>query len=637
MLPLGATITLILFIVPGYLLSIFSSFRGSSVIERVYFSFVLSLAISILVGLVLSYCRIFTPFWSWIFLLLYNILSITFYIVYKVFSKTAHTNKEKRYQIDAKITFLTILALLICFAYTQQSPFPIGWDRGKHLGRSISTLRYGMLETTHPGTNHDPFYFQGPNIVLSIFTGSTYLISNLSPTIKIPDFDSLVELSITFKFFYTLLISLTALSIYCVSISNSQNEKIGVLSSLILVSLLGFNIAGDASIGTILSLISLGILYIYLNFLGRRNLNHFDFLFISIVMMSIIFTHVVGGVFMTVSIILALWWKYSKRIITSKQIHKAVILMIVSIGFSLSFLSVFYHSLFEGILAEIYRNPHTSRIGGSFGITLKEYFTQNAERILYGGGGTALIPLILSAVGFLLDMKSKHSIIVPITCTSILFTFIRILPYVKPHIYLMYPLCLLSALSLFHILNIFKSKNRVEMTIRIIVFTYLIVAAAISAKTVLELGSRRQRWYGEDTYREIYDLSVWLDKELDSDHVILFPYAGSHAHLLSALSSNKMFFAEPRFPDLPSYQETSRIYQKYPTSTGFFDYSNVSDEERRAILSKYNISVIFESRYVKVDAESLKPHYSRIEVSHPTPSYWVVILDEEGANEDTAG
>lgn len=621
----GAIISLILFIIPGYLLSAFSSFRNDSTIERVYFGLVLSMAISILIGFILSYFKTFTPFWILVFLVIYNIFSIMLYLRYSKYSKINYNNDRNYISI---IILLFILTLLISFVYIQLSPFPIGHDRGVHFGRSIFLLNYHTLLTTHPGTNYNPFYFAGPNIILSTFIGSNALFSNLSPTIRIYDFNSLVDLSAMFKFFFALLVSLTVLGIYFISNAIYKNKKISILSSLIFVSLSGFDIVNFGSIGTILSFIFLSVFFVYLfSFLESNLHSNVDYLFFSLIIIAIIFTHIIGVTFMVVLLIFVFCWKVFKKEMKIKQLQRVLTFMTISILFSLLFLSLFHPLLKQGIIDMIIRRMNsTSEINvfSPVGVSFIEYFTQSFNMLL---NIEVVMPILLvfSVIGFLVDIKKKTSIVIPFAFSSVLFAFIPILSFVRPQPYLAYPLSILGGLGLFYVLRfIMKGKNQILA----IIFIFTIIGVVSSTNNVFESGSSRL-YSNYDTYKETYDLSAWLNKELDSPHTILFPSSGASAYLLNSLSHNKILFAEPRYPDTPSYQETSKVYPIFRTSKGVFNYRDISSKERCNILNKYNISVIIETKTHKSDIESFKLCYSKIEVYNPTSSYWVIILGKK--------
>lgn len=625
---LGTIVTLTLFTIPGYLLSAFSSFCNDSIIERVYFGYILSMAVSILFGLILSYLRSFTPFWILTFVIAYNISSIILYIKFKTNNKRTFTNNYIICQFDRKtgiMISLFILTLLICFIYIQLSPFPLGWDRGKHFGRSVVTLNHHTLETAHPGTNYNPFYFQGLNVIISIFIGTNEFLSNLNPTVIIHHFDSLINLSAMFKFFFALLLSLTVFGIYFVSNHTYKNEKIAILSSTVFISLLGFGIADTPSIGVCIVFLFLSVFFVYVNFLGKSDFNKADWLFISLIITSIIFTHIIGVAFMILFSIITLCCRFTKKEWGTKELQKILALMAISGLFSLLFLSLFYPSLMQGILDEINRKGLTSVSSNE--TAFMNYSTQNLN-ILLNMGIVLFVPLVLSVVAVFLE--KKRSVAIYLALTSLLFVLFPILPFVKPQWYIIYPISILGGVGLFHIVVRVKTRLKNKNRFWMFIFVYLILGATLSTSNVYALGMDRLRWYNYDRYKEVYDLSVWLNNELDSSHTILFPESGPFAYLLTALSHQKILFAEPRFPDIPSFQETSKVYLKYPTSVGEFNYVNVSSEKRYHILDKYNISVIIETSKIKADIDALKLRYSAAVLFnwyHPTPSYWVIILD----------
>jgi len=636
---IGVVATLIFIAIPSYFLSSFSIFRGRSMIERLYFGFILNTAIFIVVGFILSCFKMFMSFSLLVFLILYNLLSI---IIIRYFTGGTRNRKTVLIPTIKKginktsiiLISIFILTMLICYVYIQLSPTPIGYDRGQHFGRSVYLITHHTLETTHPGTNYNPFYFQGANLILSAFVILTTAFSKQTLTTQIQDFSLLIGLSRMFKFYFAFLISMNVFAIYFISNHIYKNKKLSMLSLLIFVSLCGFGIANVGSIGTILGFLFLSIFFIYFDvwITGNGNLKKFDYAFLFLIIEATILTHIISAVFLMLLSIFILSWKITKKEMEINNIPKIFLFILFCYLFHLIFLYIFSPQLLNGILEEVFRKlTYESSLTGFLPnvISNEGYFTKNLN-VLSNIGIILLLASCFSVIGFLFDMKYKHSMTIPLTISSLLFVSVPILPFVKPMNYLVFPISIFGGLGLFHTL---KSVEKHNIQILCIVLIY-VVGVIFSINNIFSYGIDKL-YYDFDAYEEAYNLSVWFNEELDSSYVILFPGSGALAYLINSLSNNKILFAEPRYPDIPSYGETSKLYKIYPTNVGVFDFSGISNIERRDIINKYNISVIVEKNSIKSDIESLKSYYS-IKVYNPTPSYWVILLSDKGnKNENT--
>ena len=147
--------------------------------------------------------------------------------------------------------------------------------------------------------------------------------------------------------------------------------------------------------------------------------------------------------------------------------------------------------------------------------------------------------------------------------------------------------------------------------------------------TYAYLSASNKLYYNNYTYGEAYDLSVWLNDNLESSNVILYPGSGASAHLINALSNNNIIFAEPRYPDVHEYIDTSKVYSTYPTNIGIFNYNMISGQDRHNALTKYNISVIVETNDIKTNIDQLKHYYPKMLIYSPTQYYNVILLGDE--------
>ena len=632
-LAIGVVATLIFIAIPSYFLSGLSIFHRYSVIERLYFGFILSMAIFTLLGFILSCFKMFMPIWILVFLIVCNLLIAAKYFVGRTGNgKTApfHSIKKGMNKTSIIVISIFIVTMLICCVYVQLSPTPIGYDRGQHFGRSVYLITHHTLETTHPGTNYNPFYFQGANTVLSTFVVLTTAFSKQTMSIQIQDFGSLTDLSTTFKFYFMFLISLNIFSIYFISNHIYKNGKVNILSLLIFVSLCGFGIANTGSIGTVVGFLFLSIFFIYFDvwISSNDNFKKIDYTFLFLIIVAIFLTHVISAVFLMLLSILMLLWKIIKKEMEINNIPKIFFFMLFCSLFYLIFLYFFAPQLLNGIFEEIFRKlTYESSLIDYLPseINNEGYFTKNLN-VLSNIGIVLLFILFFSAIGLLIDIKYKYSITIPLTISSLLFAFVPILPLVKPMTYLIFPVSILGGLGLFHIFKIFEKYN-VRIACIVLIF---VVGVVLSTNNVFYYGTDKL-YYDIDAYRDSYDLSVWFNEELDSSCVILFPDSGAPAYLIYSLSNNKILFAEPRYSDVPSYEETSKMFKIYPTNVGVFDFSGISNTEKYDIINKYNISVIIETNRIKVDTKFLEIYYS-IKIYHPAPSYWMIAIGDKNEN-----
>lgn len=628
-----------LIVIPSYLLSSFSPFvRYSSIIERIFFGLVLTMSVFILVGFILSYFNMFKPFHALILLIAYNI--IIFVLYFKYYNENMDSIKLKSKKIDKvniAMLFLFIVIIFIFFIHTQSSPFLPGYDQGKHFGRTVYVINNHHLPTYYLGTNYNPFYFEGPNIILSTLVEASTALSNLNPNIEIYDFNFLIDLGYTFKLFFVFLLSLNLFAIYFISNRIYNNKKINLMSMLIFVTICGISISIAGSIGTILGIIFLSVFIIYLNAFLENHINKVDYIFLFLIIAAIIFTHVNAIALMCILTIFIAFWKYIKRELKIKNLMKTLIFVLSCAIISIIFLFFLNGPLFYGIIEEVIRkttqeNNIYSRILDS--TTISEYFSQNVSYLLIRKE-TIFISSFFFIFGFFVDIKYKQSLAIPIAFSSFAFVIFPISPFLKIMDFLLYPISIMGGLGLFFVFKKIKeniSFDKITKKILVITIISLIAICGIisSSSISLEQGINRARYYDCNTYKEAYDLVNWLNKNLDSSHILLFPGSGPSAYIVDAFSSNKVLFAEPRFSDLPSFQETSKIYLKYPTDKGIFDFSNITAEEKHNILIKYKISaIVTKIDNIDVDIESIKVYYSKVEIYQPTLSYCVIIVGDK--------
>jgi hypothetical protein len=551
-------------------------------------------------------------------------------IIIIFFLKKIENNRKIRFNIFKKsnlIIIIFLISLFICINYALLSPFPIGWDKGKHFGRVLFTLKESTLIEQELGTYYKPFYFEGPNIIITILVSVTKYIQNIYKTSIFDDFNSIIQLSTIFNFFFAYIISLTTLNVFSISHYIYKNNNKAILSSIIVISILGFGISDTGSIGVCISFLSLGVFIVYLDTAIKMNLNKADWLFFFLIITSVIFTHIIGTVYMFLYFFTMILYLLLKKEHNIKFITNILYLIIISSFFSIMFLFLFNFDLLIGIINNIITRTTTNTIIEQMNPI--SYFTQNIN-VIQNIKYILIIPFMLTILTIYFERKKMNITIEILGFVSLLFIFIPILPFVKPEWYIVYPISIIAGSGLFHITTHPKIRDVFRNQFWIIIFIYLVIGTTLSINNTNIIGANRIPYYSFNVYKEAYDLSIWFNNKFPSSLTILFPESGPSSYFLSALCFHKILFAEPRFSDIPSYQELAKIYLNYPTNIGNFNFINVSSSERYNILNKYNISAIIETENIKTDINSLVQYYSEdilFNWFQVTPKYSAIILN----------
>lgn len=621
----GICITFIIQIIPGYFLASLSIFCKRTLIERFYFGYIITLSLSIFFGFIAARMNLFKPIIFLYFLIIYNIISI---VLFKKYSK----NINLKYDLNKEtllILFLTVIAFSISLFYIRMSPFPIGWDRGTHFGKMLYSLNFHKLYTKQHILSHNPFYFEGPNIVCSIFVGTSSLLSGFILDINIYDYNIIKYTSIIFKIYISFLISILTIAIFTISKKIYQNRNISIFSSIIFISILGWNIADSPSISFVFGIILMSIYIIYLNSFGTVILNKYDYVFFSLITISIFLTHILASLYIGLYSLFELFRKLIVKEITYKELKVITITLILCIIINVLFLFTFHPLLLQGIFEEISRkilisSNYWTKGGNNVIIS---HFSQNVNRISEGTL-TLLISFILSIFGLYYEVRNKLSTIILLSFVSLLFIFFPMfgLRLIKPELIMLYPLTILGGVGSYYFLYK-KILIKIPMIIQVfIIVLILFFGTTVSVYSVSARANKRYYWYREELYKEQHELSVWLNTNFTSPQVILFPESGPAGEFLRALSNHIVLTADPRFPDVPIKIEVSKVYLSISTSNKIFDYTNISGKERYEIIKKYNISIIIQTNKI-TDLESLKLFFE-IQTYQPTPQYSVIVLEK---------
>jgi len=595
---IGCTITFVFLLIPSYLLCSSSNNLDNSHIEKIFYSYTLSLSLLIIFGFVISFFKKFFLIYMLIFLIGYNIFSLFYTRSYKINKKYSFIIKLNL--IDLKIYFLFIIMIYIIINYLIISKFPIGWDRGKHFGRMLYTLINYQLETKHIGSYYNPFYFQGPNIIYSIFVGISSLLS--FNNIQLLNFKYLIALSYIFKIFIFFITLLTFIGTYSLSINIYKNKNISFLNLIMFISLSGWFI-NTPSLSALLSFLFVNMYVILINYYINSKFKVIDYIFLFLIIFAIISTHIIGTAYFIIFTIIELIIKILERDIKYKKLLNIFGVIILTVIFYIIFLKIFNPLLFQGIIQEIIRR---NSINTSYWIITNNniifsHFYKNINQI-FSGYNIIYIIIILSLYGIFNELINKYvSIMSKLFLVSLIFLIFPLfgLHFIKPEIIFIYPLCILSGKGLFEIFT--RSQTKL---FKIALILYLIFGICYSVNILNKYGLSRKNSYDEKIYKEYFELASWINKNIKSQYIVLFPEDGPFGYLLNALSNHTILLADPRYPDLPIFQELSKIYDIFTTLEKTYDFKDVSNIERYEILKKYNISIIIET-HIKIDMELL--------------------------------
>ncbi|MHA1882780.1 MAG: hypothetical protein ACTSUO_07010 [Candidatus Thorarchaeota archaeon] len=481
------------------------------------------------------------------------------------------------------------------------------------------------MPDTHPGSYYDPFYFQGPNVLISMLTISSLSISILDPNPSISDFNNYLSYGELFNIVFSLLISLGVLAVYVLGKRLYDNWKVGVFGSLFFVILIGFGIASLGSIGTNLGFLLIAVFLVMLVALRKESLKAQDAALLAILVTTIFLIHIIAAAFTILLLMLVFIWDAIRKRFKIKQVCGNLLLIGGGIALWLLIMVFFAPNLFQGIIDEVFRKNAESLSSEPLSTNSLNFLVTGLDNIV--SNPLVMISLPFFFLGVVFDLKKLKSYLIPLVFASFAFALFPILPFIKTISYIAFPIAVLAGVGFLSVMR----RNR-KGPITLIVCLLVITSMSISICN-LDATASRQQYYDYDDYERIFDLSEWLNEEIVS-YTVVIPDSGGPAHVLNALADGKVMIAEPRYTDLPSFVECATLYIQYPTSYRNYNYSDVSAEDKYNITIKYNINIIIESLVCKVDVDKLSQYYSEIEIFNFSENLNMVILFER--NEDTS-
>ena len=627
---LGLLVTFFLLILPGYLLVSFFIIRTNDHIERIFYGSVISMSLLMIAGFILSFLQLLKAPYILAFMAVY--FSIVFILFIRHDRKSQESLAGNREMISLKdwfrritrsdviILVLFIIAILLCSIYSQHSEFPTGYDRGNHFGDSLFIAKNGEMPDTHPGSYYDPFYFQGPNILMSMVTISSLAIATLDLGFSITDFDNYLYYGEIFNLVFSILISLGVLTVYSLGKRLYDDWRIGVLASLFFVSLMGFGIADVGSIGTNLGLILISVFLVMLVTMRKQRLMSYDAGLIVILVIAIFLTHMIAATFAVLLLLLVYLWDIVRREFTFRCFYTNFLLVWVGIASWLLIMVIFAPDLLNGIIEEIFRKQVNSVPTNSVSTSVFQFPVTNLEGII--SNPLALITLPIFFLGIVFDLKKIRSYMIPLAITSFMFVLVPILPFVKTMSYIAFPIAILAGVGFI----LLKKRHR-KVTIVLMVCLLVTTSLSVSVDHLDVSGSSKQ-YYNYGTYQQVFNLSEWLNDELGSSYSVVYPDSGGPGHVLNALADGKVMIAEPRYTDLPSFIECAMLYLEYPTSKKVYNYTDVPAEDKYNITVEYGINVIIETSACQADVGKLSEYYPELRVFSFSEKLSIVVLSE---------
>ena len=630
---ISLVLVFIIMILPGYLLVNFLSLRTLDRIERVFYGAIISMTLLMICGFILSNFGLMTPPYIIALLFIYLFAVIFIHMKYGqghkgdgnrspgMFGFFSLRAIRKLGKVEITLILMFIVALLLCSVYSQQSQFPTGYDRGNHFGDSLFIANNGYMPDTHPGSNYDPFYYQGPNILMSIISISSVSISTLDLSPIMSDSNNYLLYAQTFNFLFSIFISLGVLAVYVLGKRLFKDWKCGVFASFFFVALMGFGIADLGSIGTNLGFIFISVLLVMLITLREEKMKIPDAILIIVLVMAILLTHIIATSFTLFLLLLVILWDVVKGRFKIRRTALDLTIVVIGIVTWLIFMLAFAPDLFYGILEEIMRKQAetVSSVSISTSASTIDFFETNLDSIL--NNPLVLIALPLFILGMVYDLMRHRSYIIPLALASFMFALTPILPFIKTMSYLIFPIAILAGIGLIVI-----TKGRRKEIGTVLVCLLITVSLSISVQYLDTVSSSKQ-YYDEDTYQRVLDLSEWLNEEAESSYTVVFPDSGGPGHTLNALAEGKVLFAEPRYTDLPSFVQCAMLYLEYPTSQKIYNYTEVPAEDKYNITISYGINIIIENSVYQADVEKLRIYYPDLWVLNYSESMNILILE----------
>lgn len=370
--------------------------------------------------------------------------------------------------------------------------------------------------------------------------------------------------------------------------------------SLFILSILSFGYVTIGSIGMMMTLVFIPPLIIISYELYLSEVTYFrNYLSLFFIINSLMFLHIISATLSITFLFILLIFRYKFK--KSKLAFKIVLTILLAGTLNLVLL-LSYREFIIGFIQEVFRKLNSN--GGTYAVSGSTYLGENLNQIM------SLGPIILSILPFIVlgffYKLSKNSegkkISLILLVTSLIFIIFPILGLPKAIAYLIFPFSIIGALG-FNYLN--SKKLQLISTLAI----SLIMIMSFSYGLMLVDKEAESKLYDlEEDYKNIYAISSFIQQNTTGDFNVLFPDSGARSYFIYSLNPTKVLFAEPRYSDVPSYLELSKVYSSFPTNVKIFDYSDVSLSERLEILDKYNIGMIIDYPGKRVPDEISKNH-----------------------------
>lgn len=607
---------LLFFLIPGYLFAAQIPFKQKSIIRDIYLGFCISSSISIFAGFILSRLDIFKGYCVFIYFVLFLLLSATLY-VYRKRRLREYQNKNRIFYNDiflfTSVFLIFILIFYLCHFFEHYSDFPVGWDRGHHYGRMLYLVNNNHLPLFEPGTLYKPFYFQGFNITISSFTQLTSPFTELS----------IAGLSESFTFFSSVLIAFYPIAIYSVTLHLFVNNKIALLASISFIPIAGREFISAGPLGENLGIILLGgMTIIGIDLIKHRcTTNRINQVLFLLFIGAIALTHIIAITFAILTLVLISLWALVKREINVKECALFYLQIVICILITVIFLYFTNPNLAHGIINEVARKsaePGPGWLSSSLGSYLLDSL-QTTLANLKDAFSPLLAPLF--AIGIIVYTRTNKGYLIPIFLSSLFLVFIPILPFNRPSYLLVYPSTLFSGLGLYY-LFIYLKKQEIYRYLLIILALFSIITIGIldSFDRANYWGEKRTEYWPQDEYDQSFQLVEWIGQNIDSSSIIACPDSSPLGYLITASIDNTVYFADPKWLDIPIYQEIALVYDK-----------EASKIERKEIIEKYEIATIivtvYSEKYVEI-IEIIKNEYPSSSIYQPTSLHTVITLHE---------
>jgi len=549
---------------------------------RIYFKIIFGFASLLLMGFILAGVSMFK--------IQYLLISILGYFVFLFFlrlkfkskfspKKNSHKNSHKKHILI--LGGFIIIFLFMGFIYESSSSFPIGWDRGVHFSKVLYTINHQGFTPVTPGTSYSPFYFEGPNVLLSSLSYLSYYLSyfeDFNPQI----FSNISNLSLIFTFFFLAILTLTFLSTYCLS-RNLVDKKYAYLSLFFLIPLAFIALPSVGTIGTILGLNLICAYAILLKRYSSGLITKLEKVLLFIIPGLLILIHISSVVYFFIFLFFFFLFSFFKKK-DKTFIYKILKNIFLSIFLFSLFSLIFNFSLFSGIIVHTFRKASLSEEG--FISMSDTFYSSNIEELAKKLFFPPLF-FVTSLIGIIYLFMHKKITMISFFFGGAILTLIPLLPFVRSVIYLIIPFSIVAG---FFFANIFKKISKYRKFVLIVFLMALFFLSMVSSLNNLTELSKGRLYYDEQSYLNSFILVNSINS-LQIEGNLIYPSSGALAHFIYALSKKGVLFSDPRYEDLPEMVASSKIYEQYPTSRRLF-ISELNCKEINNLLERYNITKI---------------------------------------------